>query len=381
VVVDTKPDNVLGVRPDASAQDIRRAFLVKARALHPDKNPDDPAATSKFQAVNEAYEVLKDPKLRSNYDQFGLEGLRDSNFEDFDLLAELFGFDPSPRTRSIRKTLEITLEEFYPGVQKTISYQRDAACGRCHGTGTKSGRQGRPCAKCGGEGILARGRQCPTCRGMGSVIPKGDRCVVCDGNGLAREMRQLAVQVERGAADGEEVVFEGVSDEVPGAETGSVIVKLKEKHHDKFMRNGADLMIEVKVGLAEALFGARIPIQHLDGHTLLVEGTRGDFEKTKVIHREGMPIKGDPFERGRLFVTFKIVMPDSDTLSDELRRILVAVQPPLNSIDGIDVDAENVFSVAWEDGDQEDFVGKVSNASEEEDEEEIDDESENCRPM
>jgi DnaJ family protein A protein 2 len=214
------------------------------------------------------------------------------------------------------------------------------------------------------------------------VIPKGDRCAACDGNGLARELRELAVQVERGAKDGDEIVFEGVSDEVPGAETGSVIVRLKEKEHERFMRNGVDLMTEIKVSLAEALFGARIPIRHLDGHTLLVEAAPGVFQKTKVVLREGMPMKGNHFERGRLFVTFKLVMPESEVLTDELRRILIAVQQPLNSIDGINVDAENVFSVAWEDGDQGDFVEKTTNASDEEEEETIDeDELDGCPPM
>ncbi|MBQ9058386.1 MAG: DnaJ domain-containing protein, partial [Atopobiaceae bacterium] len=166
---------VLGVDRSADARTIKRAFLKKARELHPDVNDADDAE-ERFKEVNEAYSVLSDDSRRANYDRygdadgpFGSHGGGDyvdmsdffSGFGMDDLFSSFFGGGASARTtrtrgRDMAMTLKITLEEAAAGCTKTIAYERLAPCEDCSGTGAEGGEAARSCITCAGTGRVSR---------------------------------------------------------------------------------------------------------------------------------------------------------------------------------------------------------------------------------
>lgn len=402
MVVDTTLYELLGVTPEATPKELDRAFRVKARELHPDKNRDDPDATSKFQAMKEAYEILKDEEKRAIYDKYGPKGLEEmGNGPGFgDILSRIFdiGGNSRPKTRTIVEELEVTLEELYNGCEKTVEYERHIVCGMCKGKGTKEGATSSPCSMCHGQGqvlMVVSGFQtfgpCPQCQGMGEQIAEADRCPECKGERLLPEKKTLEVHVEQGMEDGQKIVFQGQSDEIPDADTGDVVIVLKQKEHDVFERNHDDLLIHKELTLCEALFGATFVVKHLDGRVLVVESDKSVLNPAavRVIPREGMPHRGNPFEKGSLFIMFNVVLPEKEALTDGLKAELMKIQPPDTSeVASVDLNDANVYTVAMEPGNIEDFENAKKSRgdrrneayrsdSEEEDEEGV----QTCQPM
>lgn len=373
MVVDSQLYDLLGVSPDATERDLKKAFLRKARETHPDKNKDDPQATEKFQAINEAYKVLSDPKKRKNYDKYGLDGLREDQDLDFnDFFSHLFNISPEdmrPRTKDIIKKLFVTLEEEYNGAEKKVTIKRHVACKACQGKGTKSGKEGTICKTCGGQGqcIISKrvGHQirqtigvCPDCDGEGEIIDEDDQCPSCNGKRYFEEERELLVHVERGAEDGDHIVFQGVSDESPGAETGDVIFVIREKEHNLFERRYNNLLYHKHITLSEALYGAKFVITHLDGRKLVIQSNpekviqTGDVE---IIENEGMPVKGDSFQKGQLFIEYIVDMPKREDLNADFKNALLKTIPIIDESKDLDKNAEDVFIVTPIEGEIEQF--------------------------
>jgi DnaJ-class molecular chaperone len=106
---------------------------------------------------------------------------------------------------------------------------------------------------------------------MGEVIRASDKCKTCKGERLIPEDKVLNVHVERGAGNGDRIVFAGASDEIPDVETGDAVVVLKQAEHPVFERHNDDLLIHKKISLYEALYGVNFVIEHLDGRKLIIE--------------------------------------------------------------------------------------------------------------
>jgi len=200
---------VLGVKPDASQEEIVRAFRRLARKHHPDLNPGDQAAEERFKEVNEAFQVLNDADRRAKYDRLGhgafapedVAGFRtftfDEIFRDFgfgDLFGRFGGFEarrgPAPGA-DIRYDLEITLSEAFAGTKKTLRFRVDEACPACGGTGGTL----RECPRCGGAGQQTKAAgdvitvvTCPVCGGRGRVVEKA--CATCGWPGRVRPARR-----------------------------------------------------------------------------------------------------------------------------------------------------------------------------------------------
>jgi DnaJ-class molecular chaperone len=369
MVVDTHLYDILGVDPSIDEHGLKKAYAKKALECHPDKHPDDPDATEKFQRLNEAWEILKDPERRRIYDEHGAEGLRANSPEDFsDLLSHVFGSRQNARRRTRDKVeeLAVSLEELFSGAEKAVTIERRVPCSVCGASGCKPGFSPQPCEKCGGRGqvvmvseMMRTVIQCPACRGEGSFIPEEARCDGCGGDCLASEEREYAVHIEPGTEDGARIVFHGASDEVPQADTGDLVVIVRQLAHAFFERKGANLLFKKQITLSEALFGARFVLQHLDNRKLVVTTDPKAVITPDTIHviaGEGMPEKGDAFHRGDLFVSYEIEFPKKRVLTREFRHELCKVVPHLDGAKGLDLKADDVVCVMPEKADLEMFV-------------------------
>src|SRR3954465_13582536 len=164
----TKRDyyEVLGVKREASPEEIKKAYRQLALKNHPDKNPGDEEAERRFKEGAEAYEVLSDQAKRQRYDRYGDAGLEGAGVHDFRNADEigsafsdifgggLFGDFFGPRRRGPRPgqdlmmRLEIDLEEAARGTTKPLDVSRQEVCGDCRGTGSRQGNTPTTCSYC-----------------------------------------------------------------------------------------------------------------------------------------------------------------------------------------------------------------------------------------
>ncbi len=283
----------LGVQKDASQEDIKRAYRSLARKYHPDVS-DDPNAEDKFKDVNGAYEVLSDPEKRSMYDRYGKDvppgfggfdfgGMRDP----FDIFAEVFGnlggfggFGRSSRSgprrgNDIRSGLVITFEEAAFGAEKEIDIQRQEACQTCTGTGAEPGTSPETCPECRGSGQTRQVQNtllgsfvnittCPQCQGKGTVVKTP--CQECSGSGRVYAKRRIEVSIPAGVDDGVTIRLTGQGE--PGelrGPNGNLYITLNLKPHDFFKRRGNDVILEMKVNVAQAALGDSVNVPTLEG--------------------------------------------------------------------------------------------------------------------
>jgi molecular chaperone DnaJ len=333
---------VLGVRRDASTEEIKRAFRRLAREHHPDVNKDDPEA-ERFKEINEAYQVLSDPEQRAQYDQFGTvrpggavragEGF--GPFEDiFDMF---FGRRPGAGTAArdeaepgadLRADLELTLEEAAAGVDKTIDVTRLDTCPSCFGTGAERGSAPETCQTCGGAGEVRYSQRtifgsftqigtCQTCGGTGTVIR--NPCKTCRGSGRTEAAKPLSVTVPAGVDTGMRLRLAGEGEAGRrGGPRGDLYVVIHVKPHAVFERRGRDLYTKVVISMTQAALGDEIEIPTLEGRQRLGVQAGVQPGTVKTLRGTGMPDHRGG--RGDLHVRLDVQVPTS--LTAEQRRIL-----------------------------------------------------------
>lgn len=285
---------VLELERNASDEEIKKAYRKLALKFHPDKNPGDSAAESRFKEAAEAYEVLRDPERRSAYDRYGHEGLRAgsaprgfSNFEDiFSAFSEIFGGDGSPfgdafsrggrraggrRGASLRCEVAIELAEVATGVVRTIEVRRLERCETCDGTGAKKGSEPKTCRTCQGRGDVLQSNgfltirtTCPRCQGAGSVI--ADPCGTCRGAGRRETPVKIDVTIPAGIEDGTQIRISGQGEAGEGAGgRGDLYCLVRVREHAVFRRRGDDLLVEIPLSFTQAALGSEIEVPTLEG--------------------------------------------------------------------------------------------------------------------
>ena len=232
---------VLGVSKGASQDEIKKAYRKIALANHPDTHPNDKAAEERFKEASEAYEILSDPKKRSNYDQFGFAGANDAGgagnysnvYRDFsdifggvggfsDIFETFFGggarrgssYSQGRAGSSLQYELTIDFNESVMGCKKEISFSHYVKCDSCHGTG---GTGRITCPTCHGSGQVARGNgffqvasTCSTCHGKGTIVE--NPCATCHGTGTVRKPEKLVVTIPAGVKTGSRLTLRGKGD-------------------------------------------------------------------------------------------------------------------------------------------------------------------------
>ena len=352
---------LLGVSRNASGDEIKKAYLRLARELHPDANPDDPEAGERFKLVNLAYETLKDPERRRQYDMFGaaprgagggggdpFAGFGGAGAAGFgDLFDAFFGASGmaggGARTRTgprkgedAEATVAIDFAEAVFGVHHEITVRLPQTCETCSGSGARPGTTPVTCGQCQGTGEIRRVRQsflgqmvtaspCPRCGGSGEEI--NSPCADCKGEGRRREERTFVVDVPAGVDEGSTLRLPGRgAGGLKGGPPGDLYVHLRVRPHPTMTRRGADLLAVVHVAMTQAALGVTVPFETLDGEEELV--IPGGTQSGKEIRLRG---RGVPHLQGRgrgdLIVTVIVDTPDGLTKEqDELLRRLAELR-------------------------------------------------------
>ena len=341
---------VLGVEKNASDAEIKKAYRKLAMKYHPDQNPGDKTAEEKFKEVNEAYEVLSDADKKARYDQYGFAGV-DPNFNPNagnpfggfggggggfgfgdlgDIFGDFFGGGASSSARrngpskgqNVVSEIEISFEDAAFGCEREITFGRIEPCATCHGTGCKDGSQPETCSYCHGTGTvrtqqnfmgmtMQSNQPCPKCGGQGKIIK--DACPTCRGKGKVRRNKTIRVKVPAGIDNGQSfrVRDEGNAGS-NGGPNGDLLVTVRVRKHDIFVRDGANVLCEMPITFAQAALGATIEVPTLDGKVRynVPEGTQTGT--TFRLRGKGIPYVGYK-TRGDQFVTVVVETPQKLT--------------------------------------------------------------------
>ncbi len=294
---------VLGLQKGASADEIKRAYRKLAKKYHPDVNPDNKEAETKFKEIGEAYEILSDSDKKARYDQFGFAGVDPSygggqgggfggfgggfggmDFGDIgDIFGSMFGggFGQSRRRHNgpvqgsdIEESVLLSFEEAAFGVKKPLKIYAIEDCDECHGQGTKNSSDRETCPHCKGTGQIRNVQRtilgqmvntqtCRSCNGEGTIIK--NPCSKCHGKGKIKRAKNIEVDIPAGINAGETVSYRGLGNAgYRGGPAGDLLVTVSIKKHPVFTRQGYDVHMDIPVDFVQAALGATISIPVLD---------------------------------------------------------------------------------------------------------------------
>ncbi|MCB9012037.1 MAG: molecular chaperone DnaJ [Actinobacteria bacterium] len=314
-----KPDyyDLLGVDRDADDAAIKKAFRRKARELHPDVNPDDAEAESRFKLVAEAYEVLSNRQTRQMYDRHGHAGLggqAHTDFSDFGSFQDLFdaffggnmfggGRQSGPRRpaqgQDMAVEATITFAESAAGLEHEVEYDAIDACETCGGSGAAEGATLERCVTCGGQGQVHQVTQsalgqfrrtsiCPACSGRGEI--PSETCDDCNGAGRVRGHRRFSVNIPAGIASGQQIRVAGRGHAgEPGARPGDLYVAVNVEQDDRFRRDGLDVISSVSIPVTDAMVGTTVTVPTVTGEEALEIRPGTQFGDQYVIRGKGFP--------------------------------------------------------------------------------------------
>ena len=338
--------DTLGISREADEKALKSAYRKLAMQFHPDRNPGDSDAESKFKEVNEAYETLKDPQKRAAYDRFGHAAFENGGaggpggfggaggFSDIfeDIFGEMMGGARArrgggrERGGDLRYNMEISLEDAYQGKTAQIRVPTSAVCEVCEGTGAKPGSQPVTCTTCNGSGRVraASGffsieRTCPTCEGRGQII--ADPCDNCGGQGRVVQERSLSVNIPAGIEDGTRIRLAGEGEAgFRGGPAGDLYIFISVQPHEFFQRDGADLYCKVPISMTKAALGGQFEVATMDGAYTRVkvpEGTQSGRQFR--LKGKGMPVLRQA-HLGDLYIQINVETPQN--LSRRQRELL-----------------------------------------------------------
>jgi molecular chaperone DnaJ len=346
---------LLGVAPDASQEEIKRAYRSRARELHPDRNPGDPEAEARFKEIAMAYETLCDPQRRRRYDQFGPQGPGGGDPFGGGGLGDIFeaffggqspfggggtGFGARrsgpPAGADLEVIAEVSFVEAVFGTQTDIGVRTAVACEECEASGAAPGTKPRRCPDCDGIGQVRTVRQsilgqmvstgvCPRCSGLGETVE--NPCPACRGEGRRIEEKSYTVDIPAGVDSGQTLRLTGRGAVGPrGGRAGDLYVHIKAASHERFERAGNDLLEELHLPFTQAALGAHLPYETLDGPEDLVVPPGTQSGRVFRLRGRGVP-RLDARGRGDLLVRIVVDIPErlSDD-EDELVRRLAEVR-------------------------------------------------------
>lgn len=360
--------NILGIKKDAKADEIKKAYRRLARKYHPDVNPNDKSAEEKFKEVQEAYDVLSDEKKRKVFDRFGYyndnldpdspfgasagassntggfdfsgfnfepggSGGSSSSFRD--IFSDLFGGGSSKREpepprpmpkkgKDIEMPLALSFEESFTGLTTNITVNRSEQCSRCQGAGDTGGPV-VVCSTCKGTGqVLKSGGRlqfsqvCADCEGTGR---RRQPCSQCNGKGVTPKSEQVKIRIPAGVDTGSRVRIpkKGQGGRL-GAEAGDLFILTNVGKHRFFTRKGDNIYVTVPITISEAALGTKIEVPTVEGKAQLKIPAGTESGQKFRLRERGFPSLRNPNLRGDQFVEVQIHLPR--VISEETKEIL-----------------------------------------------------------
>lgn len=374
---------LLGVKRNASADEIKKSYRRLARKYHPDVNPGNKSAEEKFKKISAAYDVLGDPKKRQMYDQFGTAdpraaegtwqappgaaGFDFSNFDfsnfDFmgssgpyargsgsahsgssefrDIFSQIFGTTmrtddsrayPPSRGRDIEFSINLGFWEAIHGVEMRVVVPQKERCSLCSGKGRIRAKPAANCNHCNGRGMVTTGRgltkmtmTCSQCGGSGKVMAP---CTNCHGAGYIQREAPLTIRIPAGAQTGSRVKVAGKGQPgVNASPPGDLYIAINVIPHPFFEREGNNIRCVVPITVSEASLGAKIEVPTLDGRAIVKIPTGTETGQKFRLRGKGPPSpKG--MARGDQIVEVRILTPPSgDERARQLLRDLAELHP------------------------------------------------------
>jgi molecular chaperone DnaJ len=354
---------LLGVARDADAEEIKKAYRKLALKYHPDRNEGSKESEERFKEITQAYEVLRDPEKRQLYDRFGEQGLRGQGgpgFQGFDFtdalevfmrdfggfggLGDLFGQRRGGRAgprkgQTLQVRLSLTLAEVVTGVTRTLEVAVLEDCDQCGGSGAAEGSEPTVCPTCGGAGeerVVHNGmmgrmvavQPCRRCVGEGRVIDRP--CPRCQGEGRVRARRRVEVEVPPGVSSENYITLRGQGNAGPrGGPPGDIVVLLDVQDDPRFVRDGANLLLERAVTFAQAALGDDVEVPTVEGIVRLTVPPGTQSGVVLRLRGQGLPeLQGRG--RGDLLVRIRVYTPVKLSAEQEaaLRRLREIEDPP-----------------------------------------------------
>lgn len=364
---------VLGVEKNASADDIKKAYRKAAVKYHPDKNPGDKEAEEKFKEAAEAYDVLSNADKRARYDQFGHAGMEGGaggygggfsggGFTMEDIFRNFgdifgghfgggfggFGGGSSRGGRSVnrgsdlRVKVRLTLKEIAEGCTKKIKIAKQVACGECGGSGAKDSHSYSTCPNCNGAGYTIETvnsffgraqtqRVCPTCGGEGKVITSP--CSKCRGEGVVRGEEVVEIRIPAGVAEGMQLSVSGKGNAARrGGINGDLLVVIEEEKNPELVRDGSDLLHNLKIPVTTAILGGEVEVPTIDSKARIKIAAGTQAGKVLRLKGKGLP-ELNGYGRGDILAIVDIVIPTK--LTSEEKKLLekLASQPNFKKTD------------------------------------------------
>ncbi len=371
----------LGVDRNADTEEIRKAYRKLARKHHPDLNPGDKAAEDRFKKVQEAYDILSEPKKKQMYDQFGFYsengmpagagpggpgagpnmGFNGFDFSEFtraagsgsprgrtydpsgesasfqDIFSQWFGRQHEPQATAPEKGsdleygLSIDFWQAIRGTQVRLKINRQEVCTTCNGTGSRSGAN-TVCPECNGSGNVTQmagamrfNLTCPRCEGSGRLT---NRCGTCHGDGRVSHPETVEVRIPPGAQQGSRLRVAGKGNAgTHGAAAGDLYITVRVEDHPFFRRDADDILITVPVRIDEAGLGTKIEVPTIDGRAQL-KIPQGTKNGQKFRMREKGVQNSRTSARGDQIVEIVIQAPEvHDERTKELLREYATLNP------------------------------------------------------
>jgi molecular chaperone DnaJ len=344
---------VLGIDKKASDEEIKRAYRKLARDYHPDRNPDDPAAEERFKEIGAAYETLKDPEKRKQYDAGGMfggfgrgagpggPGGFGPNVGVSDIFSTIFGRGrggPEPiRGRDLETEIQLSFQQAMEGTQIPVTVPKQSTCKTCGGDGAAPGTKPITCPRCEGRGVDSQSQgffsisqPCPQCGGRGQIVESP--CPDCRGSGLTLQRKRYRVNVPAGVKDGTRIRLAGKGEDGPlGGPAGDLYVTTRVAASPIFERRvDGNLEVDVPITLAEAIGGANIEVPTLHGTKRIRVAPGTQHGTIQRLRGEGPP-KPNSRDRGDIRYRLDIQIPKE--LDQKQREALDELS---RSLDGSD---------------------------------------------
>lgn len=340
---------ILGVEKKASKDEIKKAFRKLAHKYHPDKKGGDEV---KFKEASEAYAVLSDEKKRAEYDAYGRVfsgaggGADQGGFEGFDFsqfngaggfdinmedifggFGDMFGGARQARGRDISIDIELSFKEAVFGVTRKVLVNKNTTCSRCEGNGAEPNTGTKTCTTCSGKGRVIEQRRspfgvfqtastCNACHGKG-VIPEKP-CKTCNAEGVEYKQVELSVQIPAGIENGQMIRMTGAGEAIAGGATGDLYIKVHVTPHERFKKEGFNLITELPIKITDALLGSEYTLETLDGKVTVKVPPLKSTDEILRIKGKGVPMGSS--KRGDLLIRIKLEFPQK--LSSSTKKLL-----------------------------------------------------------